>query len=59
MIKKSSFEALQKRFNSIPIEMADDDLEGYIHLCDVILQEEGWLESEYLNEALKRKGFTL
>lgn len=56
MAHRGSFEQLQARFNRLPIKMADVDREGYAFLCDVILQEEGWTEPEYLTEALRRRG---
>jgi hypothetical protein len=59
MAHRGSFERLQARFNLIPIEMADDDQEGYIFLCDVILQEEDWTELEYLTEAIHRGGLPI
>ena len=54
--RRGSFERLQARFDTIPITMAEDDMEGYVFLCDVILQEEGWEEAEYLAEVLRRVG---
>lgn len=56
---RGSFERLQSRFNLIPIKMADVDREGYTFFCDVILQEEGWTEPEYLSEAIRRGGLPI
>lgn len=51
---RSSFQKLQKRFDSIPESYFKSDPDGYINLCEIILQEEGWSEEEYLGCVLRQ-----
>lgn len=50
---KSSFESLQNRFDTIPDKFWELDPDGYKDLCQIILEEEGWSEDEYLGNLLR------
>jgi hypothetical protein len=51
---KNTFEKLQARLELIPESFSAKDQDGYKFICDLILQEEGWTEEEYMGAVLSR-----